>query len=158
LQQQCWSLTQQVAQWAEKGNELPTTSELSFCIMSCAMEYPFGQLKSAALILPPPIRLLVWAEKLVQPWLCSTLLSNNYKHWCVINNAFLLEPKDSITPNTLKKTIPSQLKLRQAANLIICLSVISQWKHHFILFSKILSLMLEKSFIFLKISILILTF
>ena len=35
------------------------------------------------------------------------------KHWCVTNLVFLLEPKHSIRLDTLKKTIQSQLKLRQ---------------------------------------------
>jgi len=38
-------------------------------------------------------------------------LACNYKHQCVTNIALLLEPKYSISPGTLKKTIPSQLKL-----------------------------------------------
>jgi len=40
-------------------------------------------------------------------------LAGNYKHWCIINIVFLLEPKHSIIPNTLKKTILSQLKQKQ---------------------------------------------
>ena len=47
------------------------------------------------------------------PWLCAVLLSSSYKHWCVISTSFLLQPKHSITPGPLKKTIPSQLILRQ---------------------------------------------
>ena len=52
-----------------------------------------------------------------QPWLCTTLLSSNYKHECVINIVFLLEPKHSIIRDTLKKTILSQLKLRQVTEI-----------------------------------------
>ena len=44
-------------------------------------------------------------------------LAGNYKHCCIINIVFLLEPKHSITPDTLKKTIPSQLKLRHTATI-----------------------------------------
>ena len=43
--------------------------------------------------------------------LCSTALQQ-LKHQCVINTVFLLEPKDIIIPDTLKKTIQIQLKLR----------------------------------------------
>jgi len=33
------------------------------------------------------------------------------KHWYVVNVVLLLEPKDSFIPDTLKKSIPTQLKL-----------------------------------------------
>ena len=52
------------------------------------------------------------------PWtppgmgLWTTLLSSNNKHQCVINTVLLLEPKHSIIPDTLSKTILPQLKLR----------------------------------------------
>ena len=54
-----------------------------------------------------------WAVCCEWPWLYTTLLGSNYKHWCVINIVFLLESKHNIIPDTLKKTIPSYLKLRQ---------------------------------------------
>ena len=78
----------------------------------CHMEYPFGQFKSAALILSLPSS---FTENLKRPWLCATPLRNNYKHICVINIVFHLEPKHNIIPDTLKKTIPFQLKLGQLA-------------------------------------------
>lgn len=45
------------------------------------------------------------------PFLCATLLSSNCEHQHVINIGFLLEC--CIIPDMLKKTIPTQLKLRQ---------------------------------------------
>lgn len=47
------------------------------------------------------------------PWLCTPLPSINYKHQCVINTVFLWEWNQNIIPDTLKKTILSQLKLRK---------------------------------------------
>ena len=43
--------------------------------------------------------------------LYNTAQSSNYKHQCVISIVVLLEPKHSITPDTLIRTIPTQLKL-----------------------------------------------
>jgi len=54
-----------------------------------------------------------WALCWEWPWLCAALLRDNYQHQCVINVVFLLEPKHSIVPGTLRKTIPSQLNVRQ---------------------------------------------
>ena len=80
--------------------------------MAGGTEYPFGQLKSAVLTLFP-------LSSLDRPFAVNGLgsiqhyLAGNYKHWCITNIVFLLEPKQSIIPNTLKKTILSQLKPRQ---------------------------------------------
>ena len=63
----------------------------SFHMMSYSMEYPFGQFKSAVLVLYTLSPSLVWADEQEQPGLCTALLSNNYKHWCVVNIVFFLE-------------------------------------------------------------------
>jgi len=47
-----------------------------------------------------------WALCWEQPWLCTTLLSSSCKHRCVISVVFLLAPKQSTIPGTLKKTTP----------------------------------------------------
>jgi len=93
-------------------NELPPLQN-SFCMMSHGMEYLFGQFMSAVLILFPPSSLGPHCEK---PCVCTTLLSGSYKHWCVTDIVFLLEPEHSFIPDTLKKAIPPQLKLRQSCN------------------------------------------
>ena len=65
----------------------------------------FGQWKSAVLILFPTSTSL---RKLNQPLLCTTLLRNNKKHWCVINIFFLLKPKHSIITDATKKKKTTQ--------------------------------------------------
>ena len=76
--------------------------------MSYGMEYPFGHCKSAFLILFPTAP---WVFCCEWPWLCPTLLSSNYKHCCVINIFFPLEPKHSITPHTDENnSIPAETK------------------------------------------------
>ena len=65
--------------------------QYSFCMMSYEMEYPFGQFKSAV------------PSQLLAPFTMSGLgsvqhcLAGNYKHWCIINIVFLLEPKQHHT-------------------------------------------------------------
>ena len=80
----------------------------NFFLMSYGMEYPFGQFKSAVLILFPP---LPWAL-LHESWLCTALLSSSYKQQHVINTVLLLELRYSIIPDNVKETVPSQLNLR----------------------------------------------
>jgi len=81
----------------------------SFHMISYGTGYPYGQLKSIFLILFSLQLLGPFPENglgSVQPCLAAII------HKCVINTVFLSESKHSIIPDTLKKTIPSQLKLR----------------------------------------------
>jgi len=103
----------QLASWAAKEpDESPLQN--SFCLMSYDMEYPFGQFKSAVLIIFPP-RSLALCYK--WPWVCMTLLSSSYKHWCVITAVFHLDIKYSIIPVTLKKL--SRLKVNASNSPVV---------------------------------------
>lgn len=93
---------------AEESKVYSRPLQNSFHLMSYGMKYPFGQFKSAALILFPSNSL----GPLLRTALAIQLLSSNYKPWCVISIVFLLEPKYNIIPDTLKKIIMSQLKLK----------------------------------------------
>lgn len=97
-------------------------------VMSFAMEYPFDHFWSAVLVLSPPSavcpsaaltdKTVQGAEKLKCFWLRTALLSNSWKHWCVISIVFLLKTENSTTPESVKeKSTPSQLKRGHFHNL-----------------------------------------
>ena len=80
----------------------------SFSLMSYGIEYPFGQFKSAVLFLFPPSSL--------GPSLRVALALYNASQQAPINISVLstlfFSQKQNIAYQTLKKTIPSQMKLR----------------------------------------------
>jgi len=93
--------------------------KLSFCMMPCGTEYPFGY---SQLLVPPSPSLAGQEEKLRKlkwPWLCTALRSNTQKHWCVINIVFLLKPKQSIIPDRMKKnnSVLAETKTRHNSKL-----------------------------------------
>ena len=87
------------------------------------MQYPLGHFRSAVLVLSPPSSLCPLSphhwQGSMRSWeterslaLCSTA-QQQLKHWCVISIGFLLKPKHSIIPDTMKgknKALLSQLK------------------------------------------------
>lgn len=96
--------------WAAEKSEMNSHPLQNSYLMTCGMEYIFGQFKSIVLILFPSYSLgpLLWTA-----WLYTTLFSSNYKHYCVLNAFFSLNQKHSIIPGTLKKKnnlIPSETK------------------------------------------------
>lgn len=109
-------LALQAAQDSQK-NSYPLQNP--FRVMSYGMVYPFGHFKSAFLnlFLPSPLGPLLWMA-----WFHTTLISCNYRHWCVSNIVFPLEPEQSIVPDYyfLKKIIPSQMKLRTVCLMHTC--------------------------------------
>jgi len=85
-----------------------------FCIMSYGTEYPFGQFRSAVLVLSPPRSLCPSSpphlESSVRSWETETPLApystaqQQLNHQHVINMLFLLlKPKHTIVPATIKK-------------------------------------------------------
>ena len=112
------------------GSSSPTPPHPSHppLTMPCSMEYPFGQFRSAVLVLtspsslwPPSHSLYKKLRKLKHSCLHSTA-QQQLKHWCVINIIFLLKPKHSIIPGSIKtlQTL-SQMKLGQ---VITCWEII----------------------------------
>ena len=81
-------------------------------MMSYGMEYSFGQFKSVMSILFP-------ARNLVPSLRMALALYNaanqQQKTLMYYQHCFSLKAKRSIKPGTLKRTIPSQLKLRHSA-------------------------------------------
>lgn len=77
--------------------------------MPCSMERPFGQFRSAALVLPLPNSLCALsslAGRIV--WETEKLLSKKLKHWYAIIMAFfffffLLETEHTFILDTIKK-------------------------------------------------------
>jgi len=89
----------------------PFKTPFTWCHMTWNIPLSSLSQLSSFCSLPAP-----WALCWEWPWLCTALFSRNYKHQCVISIVFLLEPKHSILPDTLKKIIPSQLKIKQKPN------------------------------------------
>ena len=103
----------QVAPWAMEEHEMNSHPLQSFFhIISYGMEYPFGQFKSAVLILFPPSSL---GLSLQMSWaLHNTALHATINIGVISTLFFSKNKKHSIIADTLKKKpIPSQLKLRQ---------------------------------------------
>ena len=85
---------------------IPPSFSRFFCMMPYGMEYPFGQLRLAILVLSPPssccsaspltARAVGEAEKSdTSLCLCRTA-QQHQKHWCVTNIVFLLEEKSTL--------------------------------------------------------------
>ena len=71
------------------------------------MEYPFGHLRSAVLVVSPPAPLcfpeplLAWeAEKLKHPWLCAAVL-NNTENITVLSTLFFSQSQNIVSYQTL---------------------------------------------------------
>ena len=97
-------------------NHLPAVLQF-FHLMIYGMEYPFGQFRSAVLVLSPPsslgfscpvaVRVVQETENVLgSAQHCSATI----KIWCVISAVFLLKSKCSIIPGTVKKidSVPTE--------------------------------------------------
>lgn len=91
-------------QWKRNEHNLQN----SFYMIRYGIDHPFDQLKSNILVLFLPSSLGPFLRMALVLYDCLAVTVNI----SVINIVFLLETKHSIIPDTLKKIIPCQLKLR----------------------------------------------
>ena len=66
--------------------------------------YPFGQLGSAILVLPPPSSLCTSSTSLAVPWLYVSTAHQQLERWCVINIILIFSLRLSTLPVTMKNT------------------------------------------------------
>ena len=92
----------------------------SFRMISYGMEYPFGQFKSAVLILFPPSSLGPLLQMALALYIAAAI------NISVLSSiVFLLEPKRRIVAGALKRTILSQLERRHGGIQIHAVPVFS---------------------------------
>ena len=93
---------------------------LLFSMMSRGMEYPFGQFRSAVLVLLPPSNFCTHSstlarrhEKLKYSWLCLSAALQQLIQLCIISSIFIKNPKHIISASTKKITsIPVKIRTK----------------------------------------------
>jgi len=80
----------QPAPWAVEKSEMDSCLlQKFFCMTSYGMDIPLAILSQLSQFCSLPAS---WTLHCKWPWLCTALLSSNYRHCCVISGVFLLEP------------------------------------------------------------------